>query len=380
MKTQTDYNTQSQVAIHDEVPFKTRQAVIENRISDELVDVKSLGELASQTSQIATEQQGKIRSLMGEDKYEEFRAEIDAENREKARILLPPRGPQMSREELRQLQTQRNERGLAFLRKLGVELSELKALNEAHRNSIEQFIPPSPMRDDQIVSLILPENVPEEIRLGATKAPAAPAIAWSIYRPPYAGWAWSYSWYSSGFGVSFDRFLDSNSGLVGSWTYLTDGDAGDSDSAWVDYRTSVGFWYQMPAAGLLDVWIEGQPAKDRHYISLSDEWGWSDSSVAQRNYLTLKGTAGTTSSGVSLAEMSWLTESGYTDGHWDNEYLTIGASYWAHLYSDIAFAAGQWVYVEVGNRNWNQAYANDVSTYSFTDFRWYIKSVWIKPS
>lgn len=286
----------------------------------------------------------------------------------------------MSREELRKLQTQRNERGLALLRKLGVELSALKALNEAHRNSIEQFLPASPMRDGQIVSLILPENVPEDIRLGATKAAAAPAIAWSTYRPPYVGRGWSYSWYSSGFGVSFDRFLDSNSGLVGSWTNLTNGDAGDSDAAWVDYRTSVGFWYQMPAAGLLDVWIEGQPAKDRHSIFLSDEWGWSDSSVAQRNYLTLKGTAGNTSSGVSLAEMSWLTPNGYTDGHWDNEYLTIGASYWAHLYSDISFAAGQWVYVEIGNRNWNYAYANDVSTYSFTDFRWYLKSVWIKPS
>jgi len=379
MKTQTDYNAQSPVAIHDEVPFKTRQAVIENRISDELADVKSLGEVASKTSQIATDQQGKIRRLVGEEKYERFRAEIDAENREKARIMLPPRGPQMSREELRKLQTQRKERGIALLRKLGVELSALKALNEAHRKSIEQFIPPSPMRDGQIVSLILPENVPEDIRLGATKAGAA-AAAWSTYRPPYAGAAWSYSWSSSGFGVSFDRFLGSNSGLVGSSTELTNGDAGDSDYASVDYRTSVGFWYQMPAAGLLDVWIEGQPAKNRHYISLSNEWGWSDSSVAQRNYLTLKGTAGNTSSGVSLAQMSSLTKSGYTDGYWDNQYLTIGATYWAHLYSDIAFAAGQWVYVEIGNHNWNYAYANDVSTFSSTDFRWYLKSVWIKPS
>ncbi|GAB4365151.1 MAG: hypothetical protein Kow00121_01480 [Elainellaceae cyanobacterium] len=374
-----DHNSQFQVAACD-IPYKTRQAVIENRTSDELADVKSFNETLSQIEVIRADQTEKLRSLLGDEKYAELRAYIAAEKREKARALLPPHGPQMSREDLQKLQAHKYEKSLLFLHKLGVELSDLKALNKVNSNAQNQLIPPAPERDGKPVGLIPPNEVPEEIRHDSKVAIAPATAAWTAYRPPFPGWAWSYSWSSSGFGINFDRFLDTAAGLVGSWTYLTDGDASDGDVAWLGYNSSIGFWYQMPSAGLLDVWIEVQPALDRHYLSLSDEWGWSDSSVAQRNYLTLKGTAGTASSGISLAEMSWFTESGYTDGYWDVQYLTSGSTYWAHLYSDIAFAAGQWVYVEVGNRNWNYCFANDVSEYSFTDFRWYIKSVWVRPS
>jgi hypothetical protein len=375
---ETDYSSQSHVALHSEVPFEIRQAVFENRIADEHADIKRSGEFASKIKHIAEEYDEKLRKFMGAEKYEQFREYIAEKMREQAKVLVPPRGPEMSREELNQLRVQRKEMGLAFLNKLGIDLKELKALNESARSRFAKLTFSGSNKDSQSM-MILPEDVPSSIRSDKLDI-VAPAVAWSVFTAPYPGWAWNYSWYVRGFSASYDRFLNSASGLVGSWTYLTDGDAGDNDAAWVRYNTSVGFWYQMPTAGLLDVWIEGQPASDRHYLSLYDEWGWSDSSVEQHNYVTMKATAGSTSSGLSLALMSWFTESGYTDGHWDVSYLTLGSSYWAHLYSDISFAAGQWVYVEVGNRNWNYCFANDVSEYSFTDFRWFIKSVYVRPS
>ncbi|HXS41092.1 MAG TPA: hypothetical protein VN766_12980 [Stellaceae bacterium] len=143
------------------------------------------------------------------------------------------------------------------------------------------------------------------------------------------------------------------------------------------YNTAIRIWYQMPTAGLIEAWIEGQVASAHHRVSLHDEFGWSDSDAWQHDYLTFNATVGGSSSAVQMSEMSWFSEEGNTDGYWDNEYLTEGASYWANLVSDrsVIIPAGAWVLLEVGMTNFNATFANDVTVYSTMDFRWIIKQV-----
>src|SRR3990172_7989150 len=133
----------------------------------------------------------------------------------------------------------------------------------------------------------------------------------------------------------------------------------------------------MPSTGLVEVWIEGQSAASHHHLSLYDEFGWSDSFAYQRNYLTLQ-----TSDGVpdeqKTSQMSWFSETGYSDGYWDTHYLSDGATYWAHLFSGVSYPSGSWVYIQVGTRTLNNCFANDVSVYSTIHFRWFIRSIWVE--
>ena len=105
--------------------------------------------------------------------------------------------------------------------------------------------------------------------------------------------------------------------------------------------------------------------------------GWSSSRVDQNDYLTLKAD-GPTSDEWRKSRMSWFTEVGYTDGYWDNHYLTDGGTYWAHLFTDTAFSAGSWVWVQVGTWTNQYTFANDVSVTSEASFKWYINSVWVE--
>ena len=82
-------------------------------------------------------------------------------------------------------------------------------------------------------------------------------------------------------------YLDAAIGLIGNINHIQDTDASDNDIGYMKYASNLYFWYQMPTAGLLEVWIEAQCRGLHHRVSLFDEWGWSDSSVNQHNYLTL---------------------------------------------------------------------------------------------
>ena len=276
----------------------------------------------------------------------------------------------MDEEEVQLLHRQRQESSRAFLRRLGVDHEALRAVSEETRSRLAELQPAPQLQDGKPVMLVLPRDVPAEIREGR-------ANPWTDVRPPYAGWSWSYSWWAYDFAVSVNHFLDSAAGLVGNVVSLTDSDAGDFDVPRGEHQTSVGFWYLMPSAGLVEVWIEGQSAASHHHLSLYDEWWWSDSSTYQYDFLTLKAT-GASPSGVRTSQMSWFYQTGHTSGHWDNHYLCDGCAYWAHLYSDIAFPAGSWVWVEIGTKNTNYAFADDVSVYSDIDFRWFLRSVWVE--
>lgn len=367
---ETIYNSQSEVASHTEVPFEARHAVIEQMKASEQADIKQTGEQASTAIQIRQEHREQIQKIMGADKYEQLRAYIAEQKQNQAKSMLPPHGPDMSIEELAKLDEKRKKEALTYIRELGVNVNQLKALGEQTRKRLADLVPPAPTEQGKPVILVLPDDVPSDIRAGK-------ANPWTIVHPPYPGWAWSYNGWLSGFSFSPALFLNQTTGLVGNSDYLSDSDASDADVGYIEYLASVGFWYQMPSTGLVEVWIEGQSGSSHHHLSLWDEWGWSDSSTYQRNYLTLKATGSSTSE-LRRSQMSWFYETGYTDGYWDNHYLTDGNIYWAHLFSDISFAAGSWVYVEVGMRNWNYCYANDVEVYSDVNFKWFIKSVWVE--
>jgi hypothetical protein len=364
------HSSQSQVAFHSDVPPEAHQAVIEHLISAEQADVRRAGKATSKIRLIEQKYMEQVRALMTASKYEKLRAYVAEEKRAQAERLLPPRGPEMSQEELADLRAQRRESSLTFLTKLGVSANDLAKLTKSTRRQLWRLVPPPPTLKGKPVQLVLPADVPPAIR-------AKKSNPWTRVTPPYPGWAWNYTGEVAGFGFTPTLYLDSAAGLVGNSNDLTDSNASNFDHGFVTYNTNVGFWYRMPSTGLVEVWIEGQSAASHHHLTLHNEFGWSDSSVAQVNLLTLR-----TSDGVpderKTSQMSSFSEIGDTSGFWDNHYLSDGATYWAHLFSAVSYPSGSWIYIQVGTQTFNYCTANDVAVYSTVHFRWFIKSVWVE--
>jgi hypothetical protein len=366
---QSEHGSQRQIPEHPQVPIAVRQAVIEERISAELSEARQAGENAKKVQLITHEHREHVIHLLGSERYEKFRSYLKDQKRFKSKFFFPPRGPEMSNDEVARFQRERKEESMAWSREAGIDVHQLRNLSRQTAARLRELDPVHPYRGDKR-SIILPSSeVPLEIRTHKTNP-------WTIVGPPY-GWAWGYDGSTAGFSFSPTLYLDASVGLIGNINHLQDTDASDNDYGYIQYTSALYFWYQMPTPGLLEVWIEAAPRGSYHRVDLWDEWGWSDSSVNQHNYLTLNGSVGGSSSERQLAETSWFTQQGETEGHWANSYFTDGVTFWAHLTSDprTIYPVGSWVLVEVATMNFNSAFSNDVTMYSTLDAGWFIRHV-----
>jgi hypothetical protein len=362
---QTDHQSQPEVPYHKDVPFETRQSVIEQRSLSEYADAKRLGEQARKANLIIQEHRDQLKNLMGLSKYEQSRAYVAEQKRYQAELFFPPRGPQMTLDEQARIRRERREKSLAFLQKLGVEAAQIQKLNKQFRSRMEEFAPPTA---DKLTPVLLPSDVPPGI--------LAPTAA-TIVRPPYAGGVWGWTnIYNAGFAWNPTLQLDRNTGLVGNISQLSDSDAGDYDMAVYEFTALVQFWYRMPTSGLVSVWLEAESRNCQHDVTMIDEFGWSNAGVTQRNFVTLRATVGGGGGRVDN-QTCWFFVRDQTEGHWQARYFNIGQTYWLNVVSDshTVFPAGAWVLVEVGTQNWQSASANDVEVYSTMHFEWLIKSV-----
>jgi hypothetical protein len=365
----SNFTTDSQQFIppKPEVPDTARLAVLGDLRAGQKKELGDLSKKFSKIEAIEKDHQARLQKLFVRPGYPAFRKTL-ASFQEKLMDQVFPAERHVSDKEMAKLLVERNRKAQEYLEKNGIKLGELRELNKKTRESIARIAkPPIDMHDGKPVHILKPEEVPVSIRTGKTNP-------WTIKTPPYDGWSWHYSGYLKGFSFIPTLFLNHSAGYIGSIDYLKDSSAGDFDYGYVSYDSQVSMWYKMPSAGILEVYVEAEPTFNLHYCSLYDEWGWSDSSVYQQNYITLQVNGGT----IRTSWSSYWYEHGYTDGHWSNSYLQNGIPYWFHLYSTGAYAKDAWVLVKIGTRNWNDCFANDVSTYSEVDFRWFLKRVFIR--
>ena len=150
--------------------------------------------------------------------------------------------------------------------------------------------------------------------------------------------------------------------------------ADDSDYLKTDTMCEVGFWFQMPAAGLLEVWGYYQDINTDYTGYLHDESGCSDANVHQlsRPYLW---TGGSTERYVTAAEVKRGEDD---DGEWA-DYLTAPGKVTAWLFhSQRAYAAGEWVYGAIGVRDYNYFWVDDMSCRSRMVSQYFVKQIAVR--
>jgi len=350
-----------------EVPDTSRISVLTEMRARQKKDLEYISRVFTKTANIEKSHQMKLRRLTSGPGYEAFRKYRDALQTKLMDKVFPGDG-YVSDKEMANLRAERNQKAHKYLASKKIDINKLRQLNQASRQSMARLIkPPIDMLKKKPVVILKPEQVPLSIRSGKTNP-------WTIKTPPFDGWSWSYNGYVAGFDFTPTLYLDHLAGFMGNSNYLRDSSAGDFDYGYITYDSQISIWYKMPSAGILEVYVEALPTVNQHYCSLYDEWGWSDSSVYQRNYITLQVNGGS----MKTSQASYWYEYGYTNGHWNNSYLQNASPYWYHIYSAEAYAKDQWVLPRIGSRTWNSCIANDVSTYSQLDFRWFINRVFIR--
>jgi hypothetical protein len=311
----------------------------------------------------------KRKRIISNEKHAQLRKYMQKQDGKITDAIFPS-GRLPSDKQIEALKADRNKAALTYLKRNRIDLAKMRqAVSESEKAMARIMKRPVPRYKGKPIQIMRADDVPATIRKRRTNP-------WTVMAPPFDGWAWNYYGWRDGFKFTPTLYLDHAGGFMGNRNYLYDSDAGDWDDAFIAYHTQVGFWYKMPKAGILEVWVEARPTEAQHYCSLYDEWGWSGSSVYQYNYITLQVNNGS----LRQSRSSYWWESGYTDGYWNNRYLTINppTSYWHHLYSMESYAKDAWVFVKIGSRSTNSTYANDVRTYSEIDFRWFARSVQLR--
>jgi hypothetical protein len=319
---------------------------------------------AEQAAAIGEAHRYELRKLLGESGYNEMRALI---RRRDERPVIPGAQP----ESISAIQARRAERQArlrALLGELKISPDRLRAINAQTREKIMRTIPPPPSRDGQTITFHRPYDVPVEIR----EQRASP---WTVRTPPFINPSWWHDgWTSGNFRFAPELYLNADLGIVGNNNFLHNTDASDFDHAQIEYNASVGFWYQMPQNGKLDIWIEAFSDVALHHLTLIDEWGASDAFSWQENYLVVK-CDGLANDPWQKALMSWFKYDGDREGVWNNTYIPHGTVLWPHLITQNWFPKDSWVHITVGTTSWHRATTDDMQIWSSVRFAWLIKSV-----
>jgi hypothetical protein len=323
--------------------------------------------------QISARQREAVVKLFGEVRYQGYRARLrDAAAQIRASTDSHGRDDQ-GRKQVRSIREAAREKVRGIQAELKVDPKALKALQERRMHEFHTlFADPEPAAG-ATPSLATPNAVPADILTGRTNP-------WQAFTPPYAGWAWDYSWSRQG-GIDpiLSAIDDSNTGEVGSSERAWDNDAGDNDYLHLDYHNKVGVFYTIPITGLVESWIEVQSIASYHQVIHEDEWGWSSGFARVGSRVTMQ-VASPVPSGEVGARAFEVIRGGEDFSEWALSSYVPGNSYWGHLFSDRVYEAGQELYVLVGSHEYINESVDDVEYNDQVTYRWFIKTIWLRSS
>jgi hypothetical protein len=151
--------------------------------------------------------------------------------------------------------------------------------------------------------------------------------------------------------------------------------ADDSDYTYTGAFSELQFWFRMPNAGMVEVWLYLQAIDTAYGGCLDDEWGFSDANIQQtsRPYLSIISPYGDTRYSTLLDYRR-----GEDEGCWGRIIATGGQYRYAHLFSLNSYAAGQWVLCGVGINDYNYVWVNDMSFNTYLTSRWFLRDVAVR--
>lgn len=190
------------------------------------------------------------------------------------------------------------------------------------------------------------------------------------------GWHWDFSTSNrDALPPSYTQYTDWSNGTIGSRLTALDGSTGDRSYTAATINSNVGFFYTMPATGLLEVWADLVSLDSSHSFRHVDENGFSSVTAHHTASITL-----------GIDQGGQLKQEGRVDDFdfmsEDKDMTNVGYAYpygrhrWALLRSQRRFNQGQQLWIEIGSSNSLFQYCNDVSFIDQLLYRWALQKVY----
>jgi len=368
------------------MPDKARNSVDVALKSRDKRRLDDQGSREAKAAKIADECHRKLEKAIGRDKYKSLRKFMHAESLGLRELLQPPNGLKGNFESAN---AARKRKATAFLRKLAVEGDQLEKIGRDYHEGIADAL--ALTKEKNVSGFSMAGNLKKWQSLSPLHKLALPwgvlididvndPHRWFLFRPPFFGFNFGFlPVNNSNFVVDREHILHPPSGLVGIVGTMDDGDAGDFDYASVDAFSEIAFGFEAPITGIVEVLIDAQSTIGTHDLRTEDEWGWSNSTTGQTNFLKFDVLHPNVPE-PSYAEMSTFSFRTSDDHSVHRENLTRGQHYFAHLFSSGPVAAGENVVITAGTRSFDISGTNDVEIHSRSHFEWFINSVEVRIS
>ncbi|GGW82395.1 hypothetical protein [Streptomyces galilaeus] len=304
----------------------------------------------------------------GDADYLRFREFLRTERLRVRDLMLPPEGLTADSAAIRR---DRHQRAAAFLRECGVSSDQFTRILNEYRDGMANILE-SPL--DVNSGTVYSVNRFQEMEESKIE-PRAFTI-----RPPFDGWqrGWHFA-NLAGNGFTGDRFvtLVPESGIVGHQVQVMNLDASDFDFAEAVADAQVAFWFTPGVTGTVRMTIEVQCQLATHSLRTVDEWGTSESSTTQTNFLMMHvlhpNVAGP--SFAATSDFVWRTDE---TQEVFRQFIPTGATVVGRLSSNGTVPANQPVVIRAGTRTIASSFTNDVEIHSTPDFRWVINLIAIQ--
>lgn len=340
------------------------EAEAQTRLAEELT--ANSARAARELFRLRNECRNEIRAVVGLDKqgsYEEFHA------RTKKRLAELPGQTRHTMEGLKEAE------GIhAAIVKEAKEFVEQLGLDGAQIKEIQRRFAAEAAKADE---LAFPGSAEAPyVEITADEVPTMVHNPWTWVGPPFDR-SWGYLAQGGSNGSRYYHKLEDR--VRGTWdthSTMTVNGAGDADVLYLSASSDFDFWFQMPAAGLVEVWVFMQSIGSQHSGSLSDEWGNSDADIT----LLIRPDMRITSPWTNPDSRMTLVEyrRGESEGRWSNVIAPLGEFRYAHFFSPRVYDAGEMVRCAVGIFHWHRIWLNDMSCHHDVSSRWFIPHVAIR--
>ncbi|NYT01591.1 MAG: hypothetical protein GKC10_02385 [Methanosarcinales archaeon] len=352
-----------------DVPFDIRMSAADESIKSMSSLAASARALNSAFNELRTAYKKDLQATIGPQKIEGY-SRLHARTKERL-SEIPGLFPQTMEGD--RMKKELKERSISEARQYiaasGIDAEHMKTLQREYRYKAQQAI-------NKVLQLDEGPQTPT-FHQKVTELPKPVSNPWTWYSPPYSD-AWNYwSWERTRGSSGVDSRANRSNGQIECWSSLDLSGADDSDYTWTNGFAEVRFWFRMPAAGMVEAWGYFQDIQAEFSGCLSDEWGFSDASIQQlsRPYLRVLYPSQSWRYGVFLDYRR-----GESEGCWSDRIngANPGDFRYPHLFSMESFPAGQWVYVAIGNHDYNYFWVNDMSCHTRMTSRWFVKNAAVR--
>lgn len=248
---------------------------------------------------------------------------------------------------------QKKRRVAALLKELDVEPSDISDVRRrSHRGSQELTTHPA-----------IPLRVPYDPPCGG------PVVT---YTPPYRAYYWEYHWQrSSNARVPLmDRYVNSDTGRVGSRLRTSVAHPDNDDRVSVEYYTGINFWHVPQSTGPLEIVLTFAFPEARFAGKITDEIGFSDCTISQFAEARIRVVDSQDPTQFADSSALMISRSRYLDGHdarWDELQTQPYESRSYRLKTLWGFTQGSTVLIDAGVNHVTRFTTDDESVSSLAN-------------